>query len=431
MGFNLYLFFVTSWFLHLGTRIPLLGLIRFDLILVAVLAILALLGRAHQLQSPTTDTDRWLRVLIIYSIVTIPLVEWPGSVIRFGIEALVKAVVFYYFTVAFVDSEARLKKFIAVFVGCQLFRVIEPLYLHVTEGYWGSIASMANWEYLNRLSGAPSDIVNPNGLAFIICTVLPFLWFAAGLSWIYRMIFLIFAPLCVYALMLTGSRTGLVGLIIVTLGILAKAKRRFELAIGCALIAVLAFPFLSDDMQDRYLSLVGLGAKNEATFEGRITGVITNFEVALRRPVFGHGLGTSLEANANFGGIDKPAHNLYAEAAIELGFIGMVIFIFLIVSIFEGFRHCRRAYINQQPGTFLWRVVDAMQVWLLLNIAFSFASYGVTSYEWYLLGGLAVVLQRLVVGAATASNDAVDRDSALHVAREPSMLPEKQRGQTL
>jgi O-antigen ligase len=363
--------------------------------------------------------------------VTIPLVEWPGSVIRFGIEALVKAVVFYYFTVAFVDSEARLKKFIAVFVGCQLFRVIEPLYLHVTEGYWGSIASMANWEYLNRLSGAPSDIVNPNGLAFIICTVLPFLWFAAGLSWIYRMIFLIFAPLCVYALMLTGSRTGLVGLIIVTLGILAKAKRRFELAIGCALIAVLAFPFLSDDMQDRYLSLVGLGAKNEATFEGRITGVITNFEVALRRPVFGHGLGTSLEANANFGGIDKPAHNLYAEAAIELGFIGMVIFIFLIVSIFEGFRHCRRAYINQQPGTFLWRVVDAMQVWLLLNIAFSFASYGVTSYEWYLLGGLAVVLQRLVVGAATASNDAVDRDSALHVAREPSMLPEKQRGQTL
>jgi O-antigen ligase len=424
MGFNLYLVFVTSWFLHLGTRIPLLGLIRFDLMLVAVLTILALLGRARQLQNPTTDTDRWLRVLIIYSIVTIPLVEWPGSVIWFGIEALVKGVVFYYFTIAFVDSEARLKKFIAVFVGCQLLRVMEPLYLHVTEGYWGSIASMANWEYLNRLSGAPSDVVNPNGLAFIVCTVLPFLWFAGGLSRTYRLILLIFAPLCVYALMLTGSRSGFVGLIVVVFGIFVKVKQRFALAVGCVLVAVIAFPLLGSDMQDRYLSIVGLGSKNEASVVGRITGIIDNFEVALRRPFFGHGLGTSREANGNFGESDQPAHNLYAELATELGFIGMVIFIFLIVSIYSSFQECKRAYTHRHSETVLSRVVDAMQVWLLLNIVFSFASYGLTSYEWYLLGGLAVVLPRLAVQRETVSNDDINRTPGLRGPSLPSVLPE-------
>lgn len=423
-GFSLYLFFVTSWFLHLGSRIPVLGLIRFDLILVAVLAFLALFGTARR-QHLMTDTDKWIRVLIVYSILTIPFVEWPGSVIRFGIEALIKGAVFYYFTIAFVDSESRLRKFVAVFIGCQLFRVMEPLYLNLTEGYWGDIASMANWEYLNRLSGAPSDIVNPNGLAFIICTVLPFLYFGASLSWIKRLIFLVFAPLCVYALMLTGSRTGFVGLVIITLGILMRAKQRLVLAVACVLIAVIGFPLLSPDMQDRYLSIVGAGAKNEGTAEGRIAGVMTNFEVALRRPFFGHGLGTSREANANFGDSDKPAHNLYAEAALELGFIGMAIVIFLIVSIFSGFQISKRACASQDAGSYLSRTVDAMQVWLLLNIVFSFASYGVTSYEWYLLGGLAVVLQRLAVHAATVSNDAANR---MHGAFTQGLAQAKGRG---
>jgi len=392
LGFNLYLLFVASWFLHLGERIALLGQIRIDLILVAVLAALAV---THRKTGITTDTDKWLRVLIVYALATIPFVEWPGSVLRSGIEALIKGVAFYYFTVAFVDSETRLKRFLALFVACQLIRVMEPLYLHVTEGYWGSAASEANWEYLNRLSGAPSDIVNPNGLAFIICTVMPFLWFAAGLSRIYRLTLLLFAPLCIYALMLTGSRSGFLGLIIVAVGIIAKSKRRLALAAGAIVVAAAGFQFLGGDLQDRYLSIVGSGEKNAATAEGRLSGIISGFEVALRRPFFGHGLGTSREANANFNSIDQPAHNLYAEAAMELGFIGMAIFILLIVSIFSAFRECKRACANWPEDSFVHRTVDAMQVWLLLNIVFSFASYGVTSYEWYLLGGLAVALRRI------------------------------------
>ena len=421
-GFNLYLLFVISWFLHLGTRIPALGIIRFDLLLVIALAALAVSATAGR-HEPRTEVDTLLRVIIAYSVLTIPLVEWPGSVIRFGLEALVKAAVFYYFTIAFVESESRLKKLILVFVGCQIFRVMEPLYLHVTEGYWGSFASMGEWEYLDRLSGAPSDVVNPNGLAFVVCTVLPFLYFAAGLSKISRLAFLLFAPLCVYALMLTGSRTGFLGLLMVAAGILLKAKRRFVVAVVCVLTVIIGFPLLPADMQDRYLSIFVAGTKNESSAEGRTAGVIKNFEVARRRPLFGHGLGTSLEANANFGEIEQPAHNLYAEAAIELGFIGMIIFIFFIKSIYSSFRQCKRAYASQEGSGFLTRIVDAMQVWLVLNIVFSFASYGVTSYEWYLLGGLAVVLQRLAGQTALVASDVTTQDAGIQDPDRSTQTP--------
>lgn len=399
-GLNIYLLFVISWFLHLTARLPVLGTLRIDLLLVCGL-MLILLSRRSTSHVPKTDTDKLLRTLVLYSIVTIPLVEWPGSVLNRGISELIKAVVFYYFTVGFIDSERSLQKLVLAFVGCQLFRVMEPLYLHVTEGYWGSYASMANWEYLDRLSGAPYDIVNPNGLAFIICSVLPFLYFLARLSWAHRLAFWIFSPLCVYALALTGSRTGFLGLVVIALGIVAKSKRRTLAIVTIALATVVAFPMLSADMQDRYLSIFGLGEKNEGTAEGRVAGLSEDFRVAMRRPLFGHGLGTSREANANFGIEDKPAHNLYAETAEEIGFIGLIILLLFIKSIFSSFRRCREAYLNKPRGTVLTSVVDALQVWLFVNIVFSFASYGLSSYEWYLLGGFSVVLQRL---AASESN---------------------------
>ena len=37
-------------------------------------------------------------LLVAYFIVTLPLVQWPGSVAKVGLERFVKALVFFYFT---------------------------------------------------------------------------------------------------------------------------------------------------------------------------------------------------------------------------------------------------------------------------------------------------------------------------------------------
>ncbi len=393
-GFRLYLVFVVSWFLHLGSRLPFLGVIRFDLLLVLALTALAFTRAA----APAAEKNRTATIIFIllgYSIVTLPFVEWPGSVLRFGLEGWVKGAVFFFFTIAFIDTTARLKIFLWVFLSCQLWRILEPLYLHVTQGYWGSMASMANWEFMYRLSGAPSDVVNPNGLAFIVCTVLPFLYFFQSLAWWTRLVFLFVTPAVLYTLVLTGSRSGFLALMVIFVGIVWKSKRRLFVAASGVLIAVVVFPLLSPDMQDRYLSVFGAGEKNAATAEGRLEGIEGDLTVALRRPLFGHGLGTSMEANANFRGGAQRAHNLYTETAQELGFIGLMLLLALIKSIIVNFQKARvrlRGIPDADP--FLVAVVEAMQVWLLMNLMFSFASYGLSSYEWYLFAGLSVVVLR-------------------------------------
>ena len=113
MGFKLYLIFTVSWFLHLTSRLSFLGSLRFDLLLIlAIVAAMVLEKKSEIQQSLSSDTSRALKILFAYVLVTLPFVQWPGSVLNTGIPNLIKAVVFYYFSIAFLTSEKKLKIFL-------------------------------------------------------------------------------------------------------------------------------------------------------------------------------------------------------------------------------------------------------------------------------------------------------------------------------
>jgi len=396
-GFKLYIVFVFSWFLHLGSRIAVLGAIRIDLLLVAILFLIFLMGNSEKQSDDQQDNiSKILFILIGYAILTVPFVEWPGSVLKRGIINFVKAIIFYFFTVKFVKTERQLKIFIGVFVLCQTFRVLEPVYLHITQGYWGSSASMANWEFMYRLGGAPLDIINPNGLAFVILTTIPFYYYFFSSTTLTKVLTPAVMIILMYALKLTASRSGFLGLIIIIISFIIKTEKKMMLILVAGVCGIIFFSTLNPDQKDRYLSIFDSSSKNAATAEGRIEGVKNNFEVALRRPLFGHGLGTSREANANFGNSDKPAHNLYAEVAQELGFIGLIIFLFYIKAvILQVSLQMKSLRKRLESNHFLFKLNNSLQVWFFMNLLFSLASYGLSSYEWYLFPGLCAVLTRI------------------------------------
>jgi O-antigen ligase len=399
-GFYIYLFFVVSWFTHLSARIPALGYLRIDMLLVAILLCLIFFG-THDIglskQIKTSRTNNILKTLILYIIITLPFVQWPGSVIDHGFQNIIKAIVFYYFTIYFVTSHGKLKLFILVFVAVQSLRIIEPVYLHITQGYWGSSAHMANWEEMDRLSGAPYDVVNPNGLAYIILTVIPFYYFLYKASLLNKIMAITLIPLSIYALMLTGSRSGLIGLIVILGCILLKSKKKILLLSLILVGGMITVGSIGSNFKDRYASIYSSDSQNAATAKGRIEGIKACFIVAMRRPLFGHGIGTSQEANSHFANSYQPAHNLYAEIAQELGFIGLIIFILLIKSIISNYKESQESLNTFCPNDqFIQDVNNALQVWLVMNILFSFASYGLSSYEWYLFAGLSVTIRLII-----------------------------------
>jgi O-antigen ligase len=285
-----------------------------------------------------------------------------------------------------------------------VFRVLEPLYLHETEGYWGSAATMANLEYLTRLSGAPSDTVNPNGLAFIIVTAIPFVPYVWTTRTLGAVAYVGLLPCLLYALVLTASRSGLLGLAITFFSIWVQSSRKVVLSLAAIATIAFALPRLTADQLDRYQSIFISDTRNAATAQGRVDGVVADLTVAMRRPLFGHGLGTSAEANANFSGGGQLSHNLVSQVIQELGFVGLLIFGILLMSIAQSVRRAlaRLTALGTAASPQMVRLGKALQVWFAMNLLFSLFTYGLSNYSWYFLGGLAEVLSRLAGSSAAA-----------------------------
>src|ERR1700681_37649 len=158
-AFYLFCVFLVSNFLHVTARVPVLGLMRFDLVLVAVTALAIVLGRREATSGSSAGMDpvaKRLWVLGGYVLVTIPFVEWPGSVVH-NLETYVRSLCFFFFVVATVDTKRKLEVLLTVYVATQVWRVLEPLYMMVTSGYWGSYTSLGNWEYMDPLPRAAHE----------------------------------------------------------------------------------------------------------------------------------------------------------------------------------------------------------------------------------------------------------------------------------
>jgi putative inorganic carbon (HCO3(-)) transporter len=409
-AFFLFCVFIVGYYVRITARIPLLGKLHFDLLVAAVTALaIAFAGRKAGLGSapPLDSVTKRLLLLLGYIVVTIPFVEWPGSAVH-NLETYVKSLCFFFFVVATVDTTRKLKVLLTVYAATQVWRVLEPLYMHVTSGYWGSFTSLGNWEYMDRLAGSPYDVINPNGLGFVIIMTLPILHFLVKPDTaMRRVVWAAVACAMCYALVLSASRSGFLAFVFLCLFFIWRSKHRAAWLTVAVLGATLAVSLMTDLQRERYLSIVSHHAKGSGTAEERINGVIGDFKVSLRRPFFGHGLGTSREANANFRGADMLSHDLYTEAAEELGYIGLGL---LLALIWSFLRACRTAQqvVSAAPTTderlrFLHSVAVSLVVVVAVDLFFSFAAYGLSEPYWYFLGALSVVTARLAVKLAPAA----------------------------
>lgn len=409
--FYLYLLYLSSYLLHFTARLHVLGAIRFDLVLFITVTLM-LIAESDKLSGRFNNTSSQnLFILLGYIIISLPLVEWPGSVLRENVSNFIKVIAFFYFTILIIDTDTRLKQFVFVFMACEIFRIIEPLYLHFATGYWGDHTYLGAGEYANRLSGAPSDIINPNGLAFVIATVFPFVHYLWGSStWKSKICYLFLVPMFLSALILTLSRSGLIALMVVIWDIFIKSSYKLLIVLLAVTISIVIWENLTDIEKDRYLSLTGSTEyRGSATFYSRIHGFSKGYTTILEKPIVGHGLGTSKEALFNKLGVPALSHILYEEVWIELGIIGFIIYMLFIKSIYDTLKDIGKKYIEinklssdenmydvSNKGDYDRYLMNALFACFWMFLLFSFAQYGVSEFHWYLIAGLSTVLNRKI-----------------------------------
>jgi len=396
----IFIYFTIDFFIHLSARIPGYGVIRPTFLLTIILSVM-LFSQSDKFRG-YTDAPAFKIIiwLLIFIVVSLPFVTWPGSVLKENIPEFIKAVSFFFFAALILDSEKRLKTFLVVFLTCQVLRVLEPLYLHIAYDYWGDYTHLGHGEFAGRLSGAPADVVNPNGLGFIIATAAPFLYYLLwrSRSKVAALLFLVLFPMLLYALVLTMSRGAFLAMLVVGWMIFKESRKKLSLIIVVLLGAAFLWSNMTPIQKDRYLSIFGSDTAQSVTARGRLHGMVEEFRLGMHRPLFGHGLGTTSEAKANILGWSRAAHNLYAELMIEIGLIGMFIFLKYMRAIYKAIRQndeIMKSVGDEYRLDFSYRLNQALVTVFWMYVVFSMSYWGLSVYYWYLFGGLTVAFSRV------------------------------------
>ena len=197
---------------------------------------------------------------------------------------------------------------------------------------------------LNRFSAGGADA---NNLAMTLALGLPMAWYLSLTSrgaiapWLYRA----YVPLCMLASTLTGSRGGMLTMIVALLVIpltLSLSPGRLAAAVGMlGLSGALAITYVPQQVVER-LGTTGT-AVEDASLGGRLTLWMAGLRAFAREPVWGHGVGGFVPAVLpELGPNAKVAHNSFISVAVEEGLVGLVLFITILLLVFLPVRRLPR-----------------------------------------------------------------------------------------
>jgi O-antigen ligase len=212
----------------------------------------------------------------------------------------------------------------------------------------------------DRIMGAAVGMVeNPNGFAYMMCLFLPlYLYFyqqVRGRFW--KLFFLLIALASVYIIFQTGSRTGLVVLIVLTFFLFPKYGGHHKIALVVSTIAVVFLFSLVDEgnirrfksIPDSVLSFLrGEEAKpiaqltqdEQSSQERRLKNRDT-WALIKEYPLFGVGIDPNQALFAEkYPYATGQVHNELLMAGRQMGFIGMGLYLTLLFTLFWNGRRC-------------------------------------------------------------------------------------------
>ena len=277
--------------------------------------------------------------LVVLGLVLTPFSIWPGATVNFLIQDLPTLIISTLLAYKMSSSWRAMR-------GTLLILVVSGLILGkaALSGYSGGRA-------------AANTMYDTNDLAYVLVTVLPlglgFLLTAKTLRM--KLVYLGVVGANVIVILLTSSRGGFLGLLTVVILIILfplrggkpsrqRLGRIFGTLVIVGCLAAVIWPQLPESTRQRLATVLDLGNDynldpNNATSRGQIWK--RGMTAAISRPV-GFGVGAFPMVDLKFNGRMEPPHNSFVEAAVELGFLGLVLFTRMYVLTWRALGKARR-----------------------------------------------------------------------------------------
>jgi hypothetical protein len=391
-----------------GGRIPALGVIRFEFVLGAAILVALVFLRSHLVFA----NERMNRAAMVFggalclSFIGAMQTHTVTDAYPVFIE-LLKSFCIYLMIIGTVDSKEQLEKFIWVYVFCMLILIGEPFLLSLQ----GQNFKPGEGGIL-RLYGV-GQFAHPNGLGIHAVTTLVLIYY---LFWHYRSViikaFLVsFGLVCLRVIMLTGSRSAYLGLIILVVYFFLYSKKKLRFVIACFLLVTVLNTFVPSVYRERFRSLkevttvVQADARQPTSIGGRWALVRDAWNVFLEHPIFGCGIDSfwRISHEDKEFGTTGQTHNLLMQILAETGIVGLAAFVFLTTTIWRTLKHSRAilASLHKEDGH-IYMLMNAFMVFLLTQLTIGMvAQHSLYSYVWWVISGIAVVSLRITTEQET------------------------------
>ena len=424
---QLAMFFYTAFYIgRLHEIFAVLASARIVFVL-AVLSIVFTLARPRRKRNPVF-AQREVQIVLALGVLAVlftPFSVWSGGSWTFLADSFSRLLVFFLLVVALARS-------------C---RAIEAMLWSVLAGL-SALGLCTIWgRSIDTIYGErayASVTYDPNDIAMMMVCALPLAAFAAAaLRGVRRLLAIGAVLICVLAIILTMSRGGFIGLVIVSvlllfrLGAVSLAPRLLILGIVAALLMAAAPARYWDLMSTIWAPALG-GEYLEAGVFTRVELWKGGVRLFLASPITGVGIGMyDVAEGLSHGGRGKwsAAHNSFLQVATELGIFGIVLFASLIVlSVRNAQRTLRLARSDERVRDLAW-ISAAVETSLYSYVVEGFALSQAYSPMLYFLIGAATALRLEVerrlwspraVAPPAPARRATPVPAAIPAARRPS-----------
>jgi O-antigen ligase len=338
-------------------------------------------------------------VLLLWAALTAPLSYWPGGSVEQLIDPFLKVVVFFWLVSSLVTSYQRLRLFMWVLVLCSL-----PLSVSALQSYWSGnflVSADPNAPRIAGFNDGGSGLAgNPNDLALTLNLMIPL---AVALLIMERTIaartvaavaLLLFAG----GVVVTFSRAGFVTLVIIALlSVVPMLRRAPAAAMLLVLGLVVGIPWmLPPGYTQRITTITDIASDPTGSAQGRWADAAVAADIVIRTPVVGVGLGQNVLAlNRERGPMWRMVHNVYLQYAVDLGLPGLLLFLWLFVSVFRRVRRVRRlslrTSISREVGVAAHGVQTALCAFAVAALFYPVAY----QFYFFLIAGLALAVDNV------------------------------------
>ena len=373
------------------TYVPALAPLR-PVLMIVLVGVLSYVSDRWSRGLPIIEWNREIGLIAGFgclAALTVPFSIWPGGSLAVLLDFAKTAVIFVLLSQV-INTIARLR-LAAWLLTCMAIGLgFFALYSFLTGDM---IDQGANQDRLRGNEGALTK--NPNDLALMVNLLLPLtvgLFLASQEVW-QRVTLFVAIGLEAVTVVLTYSRGGAITLAAILVAYLWKLRRRQERSLIYAglLAAVLALPLLPSSYFDRMGTIINMQADRTGSAQERLSDMMIAGKTILDNPVIGAGMGMNMLAMREARGGWLPVHNVYLEHALDLGLIGLALFLVLLMSCIRSVAEVQRRNVSPELS-FLAQGIQVSLIAYAVAAMFHPVSYHI---YFYYIGGLAIATRAI------------------------------------